>query len=151
MKMLLTPSKKNMFRPSNIIKFFFVFPGTRQVGFAVHLGGKISTDGQGNLKKKKESLPIYFERGFRERRRVRIPSRLHAQLRAQLGTRSQHREIVTQAKIKSRSLNWLNHSGALTGKSWKWINRNKGSHSYRDYSSFIRLEKIIVNNWSLAL
>ena len=45
--------------------------------------------------------------------RERIPSRLHAQHRAQHGTQSHNSKLMTWAKIKNQMLNWLSHPGAL--------------------------------------
>ena len=42
----------------------------------------------------------------------RIWSRLHTDHRAQLGAPSHDSETMTWAKTKSKTLNWLSHSGA---------------------------------------
>ena len=60
-------------------------------------------------------LFIYFERGRgRERRRERIPSRLHAvNTQPNTGLSLINCEIMTWAKIKSQTLNRLNHPDTL--------------------------------------
>ena len=56
----------------------------------------------------------------RWRRRMRISSRLHAEHRAWCGGQSHHPETMTWAKIKSQTLSWLSHPGALNRSIFKW-------------------------------